>query len=182
MKAKNKRRQLIKIDVLGTENCDDCRHVVLSVTFRCGKRYALDISGAQYGYYEPVIPWDLYVNTRVGSILEFFEFGEWQSRMRPESSLDGTTYDECIMWLNNKAAMVLNAALVDWQKEERTIPFNTMLKLSEDAFHQRQSEFIKFIEWDLPTQEEMAKWYNSVSIDEGLPEMTEATDECLPMI
>lgn len=179
LKRKNKRRHLIKIDVFGTEHSDDYPHVVLLVTLRCGKPYALDFSSAQHGHYEPIMPWDLYVNTRVELMLEFWKFGEWQSHMRFDPIVDEETFVGGVMWINRKATLVLNAALENWEKGKETLPLNTMLKLSEDAFRQRRSEFIRSIELYLPTQKKMAEWYKYVPEDEEILEMTKAGHESL---
>lgn len=43
-------------------------HEILKVTTVSGVAYAIDISGAQYGYPEPVTLWDEYAATRVQEI------------------------------------------------------------------------------------------------------------------
>jgi len=63
---KNHKREVIAID-------DDCAtgqvvgsHSIIKLTLKYGgESYALDLTGAQYGYYDPITPWPDYLNTQV---------------------------------------------------------------------------------------------------------------------
>ena len=41
------------------------QHKVLEATTCNGERYALDITGAQFGFYEAILPWKEYVDLHV---------------------------------------------------------------------------------------------------------------------
>jgi hypothetical protein len=66
---KSSRRQLITIGLNGTPDFQDYRHILLRVELTGGEEYAIDLSGAQYGYYEPITPWNVYRDTRVANIV-----------------------------------------------------------------------------------------------------------------
>lgn len=44
------------------------RHSVLKVTLRSGEAYAIDLAGAQFGHYEPVVAWKHYNRERIWEI------------------------------------------------------------------------------------------------------------------
>ncbi|KAL2053992.1 hypothetical protein ABVK25_005531 [Lepraria finkii] len=48
---------------------------IIQVTLKNSDNYAVSITGAQYGHYDSVIPWDLYVESRVDSIQEVQTLG-----------------------------------------------------------------------------------------------------------
>lgn len=55
------------VTVLRSEALQDpiFEHEVIKITLHSGETYALDLSSAQYGYFEPIVPWDSYVASRV---------------------------------------------------------------------------------------------------------------------
>jgi hypothetical protein len=74
--CKGQRRQV------NFNHADGCPHTtiffreMLRVTLVDGSVYAFDISSAQYGHYEPVIPWDQYMEQRVTGINVTNDFGD----------------------------------------------------------------------------------------------------------
>lgn len=55
---------------LGGGEEKEYRHIVLKLTTRAGAAYAIDIAGAQYGYRDPVTPWEEFSNRRVQYITD----------------------------------------------------------------------------------------------------------------
>ena len=164
MKPRNTRRRLITVDRLGVEHDDEqdinCSHVVLKVTTKAGNSYALDITGAQYGYYEIVVPWNLYVNSRVEKVKESWPFGEWEGDFLAEKFLEEGSAHGALKELNKHRTLCMNSALVDWQKDN--MPLSAILKLPEDAFQLKQSELISFVKGSLPKDQHLEKLYLSV--------------------
>jgi len=78
-------RKAIVYAVSGQQMDGDCSHEIIHVTLKHNaEQYALDISSAQYGYYEPVVPWREYMAERVRSISppdEFQYFGGSRDRL-----------------------------------------------------------------------------------------------------
>ena len=65
IKFKNSRRELVAVDVNGKENNIDFTHRFFRVTLKYSDEvYALDLSGAQYRYYDPVTPFETYLEER----------------------------------------------------------------------------------------------------------------------
>jgi hypothetical protein len=70
IKVKNSKRGMIKVDVNGKESNIDCTHKLFRVTLKySGEVYALDLSGAQYGYYDPVTTFETYLEDRARAIV-----------------------------------------------------------------------------------------------------------------
>ena len=155
---------MITVDRLGMEHDVEqeinCGHVVLRVTTESGNSYALDITGAQYGRYENVMPWHLYLNSRIESFTGFGLFGEWESRLLADDFWDRGSAHEALRELNKHRTLRLNSALVNWEKEN--MPLSAILKLSEDAFQRKQLELISFVQGCLPTDQRMKKIYRSM--------------------
>lgn len=76
--AKTPERTVTYIDKLGPRDNSSkgkMLHEILLVSRRKGKPYVLDITGAQYGYDLPVVPWDEYLQKRVAKIERTHHFG-----------------------------------------------------------------------------------------------------------
>ena len=177
MKIKNRRRRLITINVLGAEMDAECNHLNILVKLRSGESYALDFTGAQYGYYEPVVPWDLYEDTRVECLKTFQEFGYEEGILLSDQHCAEKSDYEDVKRLDRVFAMLLNEALDIWQKQNLSFP--ALLKLPDDTFQHRQSEFIGFLERYLPTGKQVEKWYKSLPEDQGKLEVTAMYEEIM---
>ena len=129
---------------------DNFPHRILQVTLRNGSHYALDVSGHQYGYNEPVVPWALYVDSRVESIQNFKAFGNWEMEVLSDESCNGIEPYNEVRQFNKYLASILNETLVDWQKSN--LPLSALLKLPKDAFNQKQLELIEFVTWYLSSE------------------------------
>ena len=82
---KNQRIHLLKVLRLNGVDCIDrtkWRHAVFKVTLKNSEQYALDVSCAQYGWSEPIMPWDIYERSRIQSITKTSEFGSAQKEFR----------------------------------------------------------------------------------------------------
>ncbi len=161
LKPKNAQLQLIALDLFGREHAVGTHHAVIRVTLRSGKSYALDITGAHYGHYEPVVPWDSYMDLRVQQIAHSSKFGGWQSLLYGKVWGSETT-EYGIRELYKAFTLQLNAAMADWQNDN--LALSAMLKSPKDAFKRKQSEFIKFIESRFPTPKELKKWEEDLPV------------------
>ncbi|PMD25988.1 hypothetical protein NA56DRAFT_551318, partial [Hyaloscypha hepaticicola] len=69
IKFKNSKRELVAVDVNGKETILIFTHLFFRVTLKhSGEVYALDLSGAQYGYYDPVAPFETCLEDRARAI------------------------------------------------------------------------------------------------------------------
>lgn len=54
-------------------------HLILRVSLKGGNDYAVDISGAQYGFHEPILPWTEYASQRIQRIRVTHPLGKQKS-------------------------------------------------------------------------------------------------------
>ncbi|KAH8799936.1 hypothetical protein F5882DRAFT_506421 [Hyaloscypha sp. PMI_1271] len=125
---KNHRREVVRTNHLNLRNME--RHEVLRVVLKHGGEvYALDIASAQYGYYNPIVVWNEFVDTRVeqfkmmGKVSRFTQITFLLANRHTEQALD------CI-----KA----------WMEENRLSARN-LLRLRTGEFELRESELVHFI-------------------------------------
>ena len=162
-----RRIQLVQVDVRGVVHEIEDEHLVIYVLLKCGDEYALDVAGAQYGYHEPVLSWDLYMESRVEKLRNFRSFGSGQLKSLIDRDDEKDTAFGHIKKINRAFAAMLNKSLKIWQN--RNTPLSALLKLPEDTFQQKHLELISFLEQDLPTGPELEKLYREALGDkEGL--------------
>lgn len=95
---------------------NDCFHDVLKVELkRGGEPYILDLSGAQYGYINPVIPWSVYKQSRVQDHEENVmpEFGYWKDIRKKEIKDTGDIFHV----FEKRASDRLLIERMNWEKE-----------------------------------------------------------------
>ncbi|KAE9380047.1 hypothetical protein N431DRAFT_315648, partial [Stipitochalara longipes BDJ] len=67
VEPQNHKRQVINLDHQPEQSQGGFKayHDILKVEIKNGEVYALDLAGAQFGYYDPITPWEEYATTRV---------------------------------------------------------------------------------------------------------------------
>ena len=111
-------------------------HAIIQVTLKNSDIYAIDITGAQYDYYDAVIPWDLYIASRVETIQEVQALGSIKER---QEHING--HSETI---EMDVAEIFGAAAKAWPAENG--PLSAMLKLRDDHFVSKQAELLDSID------------------------------------
>lgn len=123
---------------------NDYFHQLLRVTLLNGEKYAFDISGAQYGYHESVVPWQQYIDLQVKEIIGTDTFGMDRTIAVSDELCGQPGYTGPLMSCNKEFMKVFDSTVRDWQKENITL--NAMLKLPEDSFRQRRANLMEYIE------------------------------------
>ena len=118
------------------------RHCIIRITLKNGEEYALDISGAQYGFPQPLSPWKHYIDAHVQNIEDVKPLGYHRKQFKfvrkPERGCNGVkTCDEEI-------AEVVNAAIEQWQKANGKL--RDLLRLHEGMFIRKRGALFQFIE------------------------------------
>ena len=132
IKVKNSKRELILIDVNGNENNIDYTHKLFRNTLKySGEVYALDLSGAQYGYYDPVTPFETYLEDRSRAIVvpENPYFGRTRDALMKR--LPGSI--ESVILMNHLVYPYLKLELSNWEKESR-ISVHRILRYPQEKF------------------------------------------------
>lgn len=139
------RRQVVTINADGVQiDNPHSRHKLLQFTINGDEVYALDLGGAQHGFYEPVSPWKKCLEERVAAI-EYIRPMAHIRESRDLSSGESTgNWSIARQAFNTKAlSETLASAAKSWQVENGSL--SAMLKLREEAFGRRQGELLDFI-------------------------------------
>jgi hypothetical protein len=135
-------------------------HEMLKVTLRSGEVFAVDITGAQYGYHEPVTPWTKYQNDRI--LFQYLESG--QPAPRPYRLLQVNDYslqkliffqkkmngdktaEEAIPFFFAGILKAMSFYILDWQGNEK-LSLRDMWKLPEKTLCVKLNDLMDFVEW-----------------------------------
>jgi hypothetical protein len=134
IKFKNSKRELIPVDVNGKESIIDFTHRLFRVILKySGEVYALDLSGAQYGYYDPVAPFETYLEDRARAIVvpENPYFGGTRDAFMERFSEPGNIGS--VILLNHLVYPYLKLQLSNWEKEIG-IPVHKILSYPQEKF------------------------------------------------
>ena len=86
----------------GKDGTEVAPHQLLGVTLSNGEKYALDMTGAQFGYDESVVPWQLYSTSRVENVILTKTFGHERRRAVWDPLCNPTYYAELVMFCNRE--------------------------------------------------------------------------------
>jgi hypothetical protein len=124
------------------------RHEVLRVALKHGGEvYALDIASAQYGYYNPIVVWDEFVDTRVERFVCGWNKGRpcgtdktlFKKMMGKVSRFTQITF----LLANRQTEQALDC-IKAWMEENRLSARN-LLRLRTGEFELRETELVQFI-------------------------------------
>ncbi|KAL8633169.1 hypothetical protein Q9189_001069 [Teloschistes chrysophthalmus] len=143
-------------------------HEIFRVVLKTGEMYALDFSGAQYGYHDPVLPWDTYLQSRLGGdprrIMAFHSFGDMyalKEKIAQNPNLFGIT-----MKANLALSKAATAACEQSAGTKKKLSLVECLKLPQAAFLSERDGLIDRI------TEELKKWhapdYRMVDLSRGM--------------
>jgi hypothetical protein len=154
-KPKNTKFQFQTVAVNGQIDEFDCAHCISIIRLKHGGgQYAIDLTGAQYGYYEPIIPFGKYLKDRAMSVYASQSFGTREEKMLREGSeisLTGSVYR-----LNAMTYPAMELGAKQWEKD-RGIDTMSFLKLSEEKFCVAAKEVLTAVELSLKIQIELMR-------------------------
>lgn len=125
-----------------TDNTD-WAHTVIRITTKSEETYAVDMTGAQYGWRESVIPWQQYNNSRMRMIKEVGAFGNTRIYCKTRAKKMGERH-EWIHSIRERFAQLVDGAIAGWQKNN--ISLSDLLRLPEHEFQERQASLLSFID------------------------------------
>ena len=106
-------------------------HHLLKVTLKGGQHFSLDITGAQFGVYDSILPWDHYVARRIESIEKRMDYGhalEAMDSMCKEAGGMGR-----VARMTRAATQAMDIALTEWIKDNG-ITLAATLKIPEAQY------------------------------------------------
>ncbi|KAF8860521.1 hypothetical protein BDZ45DRAFT_800689 [Acephala macrosclerotiorum] len=134
---KNPKRVLVIVLPTGSEDKNVYRHEIVVVTLKnTEERYVIDLAGAQYGYYDPVVPYNEYFSSRVASLERISPPGSMRQWTMRHSQGDGPKKNHlsaAIMEFNNSTSHVFLDITVRWETVCKK-SVKMMLEASEDEF------------------------------------------------
>lgn len=134
-------------------------HEVLQVTLRSGEKFALDITGAQFGHYAPVLEWSQYSTERIESIesnekslpsygtLDLHNATRWKILMQEKKN---NAY-----FLGQKGKPIyasvlteMNHLLLIWQDLGKT-SIKDLLLLPQEKFEKKLENLVDYVDCNL---------------------------------
>lgn len=123
-------------------------HVVLRFTLRSGEKYALDLSGAQYGFDETVAPWTPYLEKRVRgnnmSNVEIHPCGHMMGIL--QSHTLGPTLLGVLMRYNIDLTKIALSTCQDFLEKEGFPALSELPKLPEKAFKAKSAALAEHVD------------------------------------
>lgn len=138
---------MITIDADGIRDSTYYHHELFRVTTENKETYALDLTSAQYGYYEPIVPWNSYEKLRVRKISKVLSFGETRINELLAQEKDRPWEQKIYDTFLTSSRACLDLALLGW--EALNISFKTLLRLPDEDFAKVRRELYASIGADL---------------------------------
>ncbi|KAG4428557.1 hypothetical protein IFR05_015961 [Cadophora sp. M221] len=144
--AKNKKLNIVIMKQDGSVHSPDVKHEFLIVKLlNGGEEYALDLSGSQYGYFEPVIPLTRYLQSRVENLVareQFNYFGGTRDRL--VSLTEHPMASEIITGVDVESSRVLMYGTKIWENE-CNMSILSLLKLPLREFREKEGLLVNSV-------------------------------------
>ena len=114
------------------------RHLVLQVVLKNGEEYVLNLSGAQYGHTEAVLPWSQFLETKAKEVLKRSPSGRARIKAGHQCHDEGPL--GYVTRAHAYATRAMEQSIDQWEGDN--ISLHAMLKLPEERFKQRQEDFL----------------------------------------
>ena len=116
-------------------------HMILQVKLQNDELYAIDISGAQYGFREPIYPWHIYEKSRIASMIAMKTLTNLKQRERltGKKKRGGKPGKR----MEVEFAKVVDDAVETWQSCNTTIA--ALSKMRNGEFESKREELLGFI-------------------------------------
>lgn len=123
-------------------------HNILQVVMTNGLSYAIDPTCAQHGYFEAVVHWEDYLNTRVDSFTHngsSTNFGRVKMLLLVAAGAS-PSFTENVFWNNQMASAKLKDTVMAWEEGEG-MKVRDMCKLPEVEFVVKQEHLLEMVSW-----------------------------------
>lgn len=123
---------------------DGWSHTAYRITLRDGSKWALDLTTAQFGYEDNLVPWQQYEQERIIHFLEVDDFGGTSAKSKRDLSLapgsDTIFFDELakhIFQVQREIGMMMEVIVAVAFKKMGVIADKFLESLSDDEFTRR---------------------------------------------
>lgn len=117
----------------------DYAHTVIRLAMKSGEIYALDMTGAQYGWDDCIIPWKVYSDSKVRAICDVMPFGQTRVFCQTRANNMGEQR-KLVHHVQQIFAKTVDEAIMWWQKRE--ISTHILLRLPEQEFQEKQRSLV----------------------------------------
>ena len=107
-----------------------------------GEEYVVDITGAQYGHYEPVVSWKEYLATRAASVSRIDAFGT--ACQTTKGRCAKKAWEGKITRLHWSATIAMDQAVEKWV-QDNDLTLAAMLKLPEAQYLSKRADMLTMI-------------------------------------
>ena len=124
---------------------------ILRIQLRNSERFAIDMSGAQFGWYEPVLPWDTYIHLRLGGksnrVTAINPFGYGLHRANNIAKMPDLPWNPwpSVTSFNLSFAETANSATEEWSGREKFRTLSDILRLPEVEFVDKKEELCQAV-------------------------------------
>lgn len=155
--VKNARFRMRQVHNERVVDMTDYKHSFLRVTTKTGEMYALDMTGAQFGWTESVLPWNIFASTRISVIDEIEAFGFSKPYLKEKclSLGEARTY---IHAMDKTFEDAFTGCICGWQKANVALP--ALLQLPQERFDEQQQALLEHMDHAMQT-------FRDSSIDTG---------------
>lgn len=115
-------------------------HFIVKATLKNGETYAIDITGPQWGHYDPVVPWDIYAESRVREVVTACPLRDVEESQKVAGSKAGGVGPH--KTLEEQFAEVFVTAAKSWQVQNGSL--DGMMKMREETFKKKQASLVDF--------------------------------------
>lgn len=148
----SKKRHLVSV-FGGTTDPNDYMHIILKVSLvHNGGEFIIDLTGAQFGWLEPVIPFKEYMHSRVESwdVLNqyWFGFSQLEADKVMRSPEDQYTPDAFSAHVLSKTRVSILSTMETWLSQNG-LTVESLMKLDHAPFQAKESDLMKNIEGSL---------------------------------
>ena len=164
MGAKHNLRRVVPNEGRNRIDATDYAHTVIRVTVKNGDVYVLDMAGAQYGWHEPVIPWQLYSASRVRGIKSVVPFGETRvfCKQRAQNLSEQQNW---IHSIKESFAESVDDAVAKWQMAN--ISSSDLLRLPDQEFLERQASLLDAVDGFMQQYKTFSESQGNYNISQG---------------
>ncbi|KAJ9666716.1 hypothetical protein H2201_003120 [Coniosporium apollinis] len=130
----------------------DYRHHIMKVKLKSGEVYAIDITGAQYGFHRAMVPWAEYMSTIHGA--QNYAFGTARDVIRER--LRVRDLESLLERYNEETGLVFKTTLTEalWLAGGLSLP--RLIRLPEPAFREKQTQILRHVQAGLHNATELS--------------------------
>ena len=142
----------------------DYHHNIMKIVTRNMEVYALDMTGAQYGWTECIVPWKIYVESRVRELKNAVPFGETKVWGNMNAKETGGQYQR-VHNIKVLFAQVVDGAVMLWQRGNTLT--TDLFRLPEQVFQKKQASLLDAVEELLQKEKAFQESQGSFEIKGG---------------